>query len=121
MPSSEVHFRGPYGTTQTYRVPTTAIAAVLIRAWSNADRWVLTFRGTPAELIAAGVADELMLDFRGRKHERAGHDEFGDKFQIKRRGRGQVDLVRWFEEEIRDPAIIDEYQPVVRAVLTRWT
>jgi hypothetical protein len=120
MRGCTVNFYGPNSQVQRFRVPNAAVAAVLVLSWATDHHWVLTFRGTPADLIAAGVADELMLDFRGRKHERAGRDEFGDKFHITRRGRGRVELVRWFDQDAHDPAITNESAAAATALLAGW-
>jgi len=53
--------------------------------------WYVTFHGTEAQLIGAGVATADMFADMGTSGQRSQDDEFGNRYTVKRR-RGKWDL-----------------------------
>jgi len=113
-----VHFHYRDGT-QIFRVPSAAVAAVLWRAWASDARMVVQYRGTPADLLAAGVVDPEMVDLGGAKRQRSGTDAFGDRWQTSRLGGGKLGVVRLIDDCSTDPGNFGEAVELVRDLTRR--
>lgn len=73
-----------------------AVLPVLKHAEDCGYHWLLEFEGTQAELLAAGIAEPFMFEITTKTGSKTDSDEFGDKYQIRRRPKGIFALTRWF-------------------------
>jgi hypothetical protein len=69
--------------------------------------WWLTFRGTEAELIAAGVARAEMFEI-GKSVQRKYEDMFGDRCTVRRRGKKAWEVEYQLSKEIQDALPTDD-------------
>ena len=77
--------------------------------------WWLSFHGTEAELIAAGVARSGMFDI-GKSVQRKYLDENGDHCTLRRRGKNKWDL----EYRLHDEGSVDSLPSDVRPEKCPW-
>jgi len=75
-------------------------ASTLVRyvhryAWGN----VVKFQGTCAELKAAGVLQDYMLEQLGKQQTRRGPTEFGDQFELKRLSGDRLNVVLYVYDD----------------------
>lgn len=70
---------------------------VLVRGQCHATPWGICgqYRGTQADLVAAGVAASYMFEDMGRSGVRTRRDEFGDRYIVRRQAQGVWSLTRF--------------------------
>ena len=112
-------YRDSWGAEQSFLVPTEAKAALILRCWDHGGFWKLTMRGTPEQLVEAGLADEAMTRIPDSRKQRTGRDEFGDRYVVGRWRGGVVTLKRSFMGEGNDSFDIAVPAAVVDGALLR--
>lgn len=69
-----------------------------VEVCGGGETWLTEWEGSFYELLEAGVISEPMFE-RTACGQKSGCDEYGDRYTVRRRAGGRIEVERWFGQE----------------------